>query len=52
MIRLGLHLTVHSGRTALVRLAVTTASVGFGVALLLSVLAIFHGYSTTAGRAC
>jgi hypothetical protein len=52
MIRLGLHLTVHSGRTALVRLAVTTASVGFGVALLLSVLAIFHGYSTTVGRAC
>jgi hypothetical protein len=52
MIRVGLHLSLHSGRTALTRLVVTVAAVGVGVGLLLSVMAIYHGYETTAARAC
>jgi len=39
MIRLGLQLTLHSGREALVRLLVTAAAVAVGVPLLLGVLA-------------
>ncbi|HEY1484776.1 MAG TPA: FtsX-like permease family protein [Micromonosporaceae bacterium] len=52
MLRLGVHMILRSGREALVRLVITMAAVGVGVALLLSVLAIYHGYETTAGRAC
>lgn len=42
MVRLGLQLTLHSGREAFVRLLVTAAAVAVGVALLLGVLAEFH----------
>jgi hypothetical protein len=52
MIRLGWHLYVHSGRTALTRLILTAAAVGLGVGLLLSVAALYHGYQTTTDRAC
>jgi hypothetical protein len=52
MVRLGLHLVLRSGREALVRLLVTAAAVGVGVALLLSVLALYHGYQATIDRPC
>lgn len=52
MIRLGLRVSLRSGKESLIRLAVTAGAVGVGVALLLSVLAIYHGYQTTANRAC
>jgi hypothetical protein len=42
MIRLGLQLTLHSGREAFVRLLVTAAAVAVGVALLLGVLVRFE----------
>jgi len=44
MFRLGLQLTLRSGREALVRLLITAAAVAVGVALLLGVLAEFHAY--------
>jgi hypothetical protein len=52
MIRLALQLTLHSGREASVRLAVTAVSVAVGVALLLGVLAEFHAFQANANRAC
>jgi hypothetical protein len=52
MIRLGLRLTLHSGREALVRLAITAAAVAAGVALLLGVLAEFHAFQANANRPC
>ncbi len=52
MVRLGILLTVRSGREALVRLAVITAAVGIGVGLLLSVLAIYQGYQASVAKAC
>jgi hypothetical protein len=52
MVRLGLRLTLHSGREALVRLVITAAAVGVGVALLLGVLAEFHAFSANANQAC
>src|SRR4030088_998936 len=52
MVRLGIHLSLHSGREALTRLLVTMAAVGVGVFLLLSVMAVYHGYQTTINRAC
>jgi hypothetical protein len=52
MFRLGLHLTLRSGREGLVRLLVTTAAVGVGVGLLLSVLAMFNAYRSTIDRPC
>ena len=50
MMRLGIHLTVRNGREGLVRLLVTTVAVAVGVGLLLSVLAMFHAYSSAVGR--
>ena len=53
MIRLGLQLTLHSGREAFVRLLVTAAAVAAvaaGVALLLGVLAEFHAFQTNASQ--
>jgi len=38
MYRLGLRLTLHSGREPLVRLLVTAAAVAVGVAIMLAVL--------------
>ena len=52
MLRLGLRLTLRSGREAFVRLAVTTAAVAVGVALLLGVLAEFHAFQTQSNQPC
>ena len=52
MLRLGLQLTLHSGREALVRLLVTAAAVAVGVALLLGVLAEFHAFQANANQPC
>jgi hypothetical protein len=52
MLRLGLQLTLHSGREALVRLLITAAAVAVGVALLLGVLAEFHAFQANANKQC
>jgi len=52
MLRLGLQLTLHSGREALVRLLITATAVAVGVALLLGVLAEFHAFQANAGKQC
>jgi hypothetical protein len=52
MLRLGLQLTLRSGREALVRLVITAAAVAVGVALLLGVLAEFHAFQANASQAC
>ena len=52
MFRLGLRLTLNSGREALVRLALTTVAVAVGVALLLGVLAEFHAFQAQSNQAC
>ncbi|HEY2313908.1 MAG TPA: hypothetical protein VGH96_09870, partial [Streptosporangiaceae bacterium] len=50
MYRLGMQLTLRSGREALVRLLVTAVAVAIGVAIMLSVLADFHAFQTTNNR--
>src|SRR6266436_5591138 len=50
MYRLGLRLTVRSGREALVRLLVTAVAVAIGVAIMLAVLADFHAFQVTNNR--
>ena len=52
MLRLGLRLTLRSGREALVRLALTTVAVAVGVALLLGVLAEFHAFQAQSNQSC
>ena len=52
MFRLGLQLTLRSGREALVRLLVTAAAVAVGVALLFGVLAEFHAFQANANQPC
>ena len=52
MFRLGLQLTLRSGREALVRLLITAGAVAVGVALLLGVLAEFHAYQANANKQC
>ena len=52
MLRLGLQLTLRSGREALVRLGITAAAVAVGVALLLGLLAEFHAFQANASQAC
>ncbi len=52
MVRLGLRLTLHSGRESFVRLILTTAAVAIGVALLLAVLAEFHAFQASSNQAC
>lgn len=52
MLRLGLQLTLRSGREAFVRLLVTSAAVAVGVALLLGVLAEFHAFQANANQPC
>jgi hypothetical protein len=52
MLRLGLRLTLRSGREAMVRLMITAAAVAVGVALLLGVLAEFHAFQANANQAC
>jgi hypothetical protein len=50
MYRLGLRLTMHSGREPFVRLLVTAAAVAVGVAIMLAVLADFHAFQITNNR--
>jgi hypothetical protein len=52
MLRLGLRLTLRSGREGLVRLLITAAAVAVGVALLLGVLAEFHAFQANSNRPC
>jgi hypothetical protein len=52
MLRLGLQLTLRSGREALVRLLITAAAVALGVAMLLGVLAEFHAFEANAYQQC
>ena len=52
MLRLGLALTVRSGREGLARLVVITAAVAVAVGLLLTVLADFHAFTVTNNRSC
>ncbi len=50
MLGLGLRLSVRGGREALIRLAMTTAAVAVGVAVLLAVLADFHAFQHASTR--
>ncbi len=50
MFRLGLRLSVQSGREALVRLIVTSCAVAVGVTIMLAVLADFHAFQVTNQR--
>jgi hypothetical protein len=50
MLRLGMRLSVRSGREALIRLILTAAAVAVGVAILLAVLADFHAFQAANGR--
>ena len=52
MIRLGLRLTLHSGREAFTRLLLTTIAVAIGVAVLLGVFAEFHAFQAGSNRSC
>ena len=52
MLRLGLQLTLRSGREALVRLLITAAAVAVGVTLLLGVVAEFHAFESNAYQQC
>jgi hypothetical protein len=52
MLRLGLQLSLRSGREAMVRLLITAAAVAVGVALLLAVLAEFHAFQANANEPC
>jgi FtsX-like permease family protein len=52
MLRLGLQLSLRSGREAMVRLLITAAAVAVGVALLLGVLAEFHAFQANANQPC
>ncbi len=52
MLRLGLQLTLRSGREAAARLVITAAAVAVGVALLLGVLAEFHAFQANASQPC
>jgi FtsX-like permease family len=50
MTRLGLRLTLRSGKEALVRLVLTTTTVAIGVTVLLGVFADFHAFQVTSRR--
>jgi hypothetical protein len=50
MTRLGLRLTLRSGREAAVRLILTTVAVAIGVTVLLAVLADYHAFQVTSRR--
>jgi hypothetical protein len=52
ILRLGLQLTLRSGREGLVRLAITAGAVAVGVLLLLGVLAEFHAFAANAYQRC
>ena len=50
MFRLGIRLTLRSGREPFVRLAVTAVAVAVGVAIMLAVLADFHAFRASNNR--
>jgi hypothetical protein len=50
MFRLGMRLSVRSGREALIRLILTAVAVAVGVAILLAVLADFHAFQVANSR--
>jgi ABC-type antimicrobial peptide transport system permease subunit len=50
MTRLGLQLTLRSGREALVRLILTAVAVAIGVTVLLAVFADYHAFQVTSRR--
>jgi hypothetical protein len=50
MYRLGLRLTLRSGKEPFVRLLVTAVAVAIGVAIMLAVLADFHAFQVTNNR--
>ena len=52
MVRLGLQLTLRSGREALVRALMIGAAVAISVTVLLSVFADYHAYQAVSSRAC
>jgi hypothetical protein len=52
MFRLGLRLSLRSGREALIRLILTTAAVAVGAALLFCVLAEFNAFQISNNRQC
>jgi hypothetical protein len=52
MFRLGLRLSLRSGREALIRLILTTVAVGVGAALLFCVLAEFNAFQASNNRQC
>src|SRR5260370_42709293 len=52
MVRLGLQLTLRSGREVFTRLLLTTIAVALGVAVLLGVFAEFHAFQANANRSC
>ncbi len=52
MFRLGLRLSLRSGREGLIRLILTAVAVGVGSALLFCVLADFHAFQASNNRPC
>jgi hypothetical protein len=52
MFRLGARLVWRTGRESLARLVLITCAVAIGVALMLVVLAEFHGFQTANGKRC
>jgi hypothetical protein len=52
MLRLGLQLTLRSGREALLRAVMIAAAVAIGVTVLLSVFADYHAYQAMNNRSC
>ncbi|MEV5745074.1 FtsX-like permease family protein [Microbispora rosea] len=52
MIRLGLRLSLSSGREAVARLAMIVVGVAAGVAVLLATLSLFNAFQATDGRPC
>jgi hypothetical protein len=52
MVRLGLQLTLRSGREAFVRALMIAAAVAIGVTVLLAVFSDYHAYEATSSRAC
>lgn len=52
MVRLGMQLSFRSGREALVQAVMIAVAVAIGVTVLLAVLAGYHAYQATSGRAC
>ena len=52
MVRLGLQLTLRTGREAIVRLILTAVAIAIGVTVLLAVLAGYHAFQATSDRPC